>query len=177
MNLRFYFITPYYEEAEARSHAFNLPYINVAEEGIADAWSQITDTSSEYDGFLGYNSEGDVRDLNIKKLPALVVFDVDRQRAIFKLEKKEITREQVRQVALSAWSLTPDPQDQDKYITQSGKNVSTGQLMDAKPCPEWVPGFMCNQFGTRSWSGFGLDRIFTWILILVLLFVIYKMVK
>ncbi|WP_367390161.1 hypothetical protein [Lewinella sp. LCG006] len=179
MNLRFYFITPYYEEAEARSHAFNQPYINAAEEGIAEAWSQLTDEYSEYDGFLAYNSNGDLADLQIKKLPALIVYDVDRQRAIFKLEKNEITRDQVLQVALSAWSLTPDPENEDKYITQSGKSVGTGQLLNAKPCPDWMPGFMCNQFGTRSWQGLdlGLGRIITWIVILVLLFIIYKMVK
>lgn len=175
MNLRFYFITPYYDAAEARSHAFNLPYITVAEEGIADAWSQLTDTTSEYDGFLAYNSESDLGELQIRKLPALVVYDVDRQRAIFLLEKNEITREQVRQVALSGWSLTPDPQNQDRYITQSGKNVRTGQLLDAKPCPDWVPGFMCNKYGTRSWSGVG--GLMSWVVIIALIFLLYKMVK
>ena len=55
--------------------------------------------------------------------------------------------------------------------------VGAGELLNSKPCPSWLPDFLCNSFGQRQWTGLGLPRWIAWVLIVLLALLAYKMLR
>lgn len=142
--------------------------ISLFGESFTNHWDEFYTTLPE---------EGELSQLKIEKLPALVIYDADRQQALFKLEKDKINQENVMAACITAWRLQPDPNNNTAYVTPSGQTLTAGELLDAKPCPSWIPDFLCNGFGKRAWNGFGLDAILLYALLGLLVFIVYKTLR
>lgn len=172
MLLRFYL----FSTVTGCDEPVNRPYCDEIFAGIEQAEQEAfgtTNTDNWDDFFTTLPEEGELETLGIQSTPAFIVYDVDRQLALFKLEKDEIKKANVAAACVAAWQLSPDPTDQEGYITEGGAKVTQGELLNATPCPAWLPSFMCN--GSRAWSGW--PSWLSWLLIFVLIYVIYKMLR
>lgn len=174
MLLRFYL----FSTVTGCSEPANNNYCDQAFAGIAAAEQSLfgqtfTDNWDEF--YTTLPEEGEQEQLGIEQLPAFIVYDVERQQALFKLEGRQISKANVTAACISAWRLQPAPNDNSAYVTPSGETISAGELLQARPCPSWIPDFMCNGMGRRSWGA--LDSILLVLLLALLAFIVYKMVK
>lgn len=176
MLLRFYL----FSTVTGCPNTANKRYCDAAFAGIAAAeqilfGQTFTDNWDEF--FTTLPEPGERELLGLGQLPAFIVYDVDRQQALFKLEKRHITQANVLSACLTAWRLQPDPDRNDTYLSPSGEKLTTAELMATKPCPNWVPEFLCSDFGVHSGPNIGLD---IWLLLfgfLLLLFLLNKALR
>lgn len=145
MILRFYFVTPRFQESENLTHPDHEPYLTNCYQGIYQAEEELFGNfnTNNFDDFLAYNSESaEAELLKVKQTPAFVVYDPERELALFKLERKDISTENVKAICKIAWKLLPDPSSGQVYINEDGEKFSLKRLQDSKPCTSSMPSFL-----------------------------------
>ena len=189
LDLTFYFFTPKWQSAQ--DQPFNQPYHSRAWDGILDAERSLfgAEFTDNWDEFFSANPSDEsfvdaVQVLGISKFPALVIYDAERQLALFKLEGEEITRNAVRDACVLAWQLKPDDTQPEGYILPNGEKVTSETLLNDGGCPDWVsylPVFarpvFCNKFGLSKNDGGDEPKIWLWVvlaLLVVLIIVKFK---
>ncbi|MEL6837154.1 MAG: hypothetical protein AAFY48_08790 [Bacteroidota bacterium] len=184
LKLTFYFFTPKWESAVEQ--AFNQPYFRLAYEGIYAAEEVLFGASDtdNWDDFYSANPNDEsfaeaVQTMGITRFPALIIYDAERELALFKLEAKEITRNAVRDACVFAWQLKPGEMATDTYVLPNGKEVSSEALLESSDCPDWVSylpeavrGAFCNKFGLAEEKNDGGPPIWVWVLLLFLVIII-----
>ena len=187
LQLTFYFFTPKWESAS--DQPFNQPYFDNAFDGITAAEQELfgADFTDNWTDFFSANPTDEsfanaVQILGITKFPTLVIYDDERQLALFKLEGRQITKSAVQNACVLAWSLEPDPDLPNGYITPNRERVDSETLLEGGACPDWVkylPAFaqalVCNKYGLNTSDDEKGPPSWIWILLLLLiLFLVYK---